>query len=146
VGYACSGGRRDAEGSLAVSDNTEDLKFDKEHEWVKVDGDVATIGISEYAQDQLGEVVYVDLPSAGDSMTAGETFGEIESVKSVSELYAPVSGEVVEVNDDLDSTPEQVNSDPYGSGWMIKVRLSDPSQVDALMSTDDYETFVASGV
>ena len=126
-----------------MSENLEDLKFDKEHEWLRVEGDVATIGISDYAQDQLGEVVYLDLPSAGDSVIAGETFGEIESVKSVSELYSPVSGEVVEVNEDIDGAPESVNSDPYGSGWMIKVRLADPSQLDSLMSAEEYESFVA---
>ncbi|MDO8963800.1 MAG: glycine cleavage system protein GcvH [Coriobacteriia bacterium] len=120
-----------------------DLKYDKEHEWVRVEGDTAVIGISHFAQDQLGEVVYVDLPSVGDELTAGETFGEIESVKSVSELYSPVTGEIVEVNDDLDNAPETVNSDPYGEGWMVKIKLADPSQVDAMMSSDEYESFVA---
>jgi glycine cleavage system H protein len=123
--------------------NPSDLKYAKEHEWVRVDGDVATIGISDFAQDQLGEVVYVDLPSEGDEVTAGDTFGEIESVKSVSELYAPVSGEVVKVNEALDDAPETVNEEPYGTGWMIQVRLSDPSQVDALMDADAYEAFTA---
>lgn len=126
-----------------MSENPEDLRFDKEHEWLRVEGDVATVGISEYAQDQLGEVVYLDLPSVGDSLIAGETFGEIESVKSVSELYSPVSGEVVEVNEDIDGAPETVNSDPYGAGWMVKVRLADPSQLDSLMSAEEYESFVA---
>ncbi len=126
-----------------MSENLEDLKFDKEHEWLRVEGDIATVGISDYAQDQLGEVVYLDLPSAGDSLIAGETFGEIESVKSVSELYSPVSGEVVEVNEDIDGAPENVNSDPYGAGWMVKVRLADPSQLDSLMSAEEYESFVA---
>lgn len=121
-----------------------DLKYDREHEWVRVEGDVAVIGISDFAQDQLGEVVYVDLPSAGDELVAGETFGEIESVKSVSELFSPVSGEVVEVNEDLDGAPETINSEPYGAGWMVKVRMGDPSQVDALMSSDEYEAFVGS--
>ena len=126
-----------------MSENLEDLKFDKEHEWLRVEGDIATVGISDYAQDQLGEVVYLDLPSVGDSLIAGETFGEIESVKSVSELYSPVSGEVVEVNEDIDGAPENVNSDPYGAGWMVKVRLADPSQLDSLMSAEEYESFVA---
>jgi len=120
-----------------------DLKYDKEHEWVRVEGDAAVIGISDFAQDQLGEVVYVDLPSAGDELIAGETFGEIESVKSVSELYAPVTGTILEVNGDLDGAPETINSDAYGAGWMIKVSLADPSQLDALMSSEDYEAFVA---
>ena len=123
--------------------NPADLRYDKEHEWVRVEGDVAVIGISEFAQDQLGEVVYVDLPDAGDELVAGDTFGEIESVKSVSELFAPVSGTVVEVNDELDSASEVINSDPYGAGWMVKIKLSDASQLDALMSAGEYEAFVA---
>lgn len=122
-----------------------DRVYSKEHEWVVVDGGIATIGISDFAQDQLGEVVYVDLPSVGDSLSAGETFGEIESVKSVSELYAPVSGEIVEVNDGLGDTPETVNSDPHGDGWMIKVSLADAAEADALMSAEEYDDFVAQG-
>jgi glycine cleavage system H protein len=120
-----------------------DLKYDKEHEWVRVEGDSAYIGISDFAQDQLGEVVYVDLPSVGDELVAGETFGEIESVKSVSELYAPITGEVLEVNGDLDTASETINADPYGAGWMIKVSIADASQIDDLMSAEDYESFVA---
>lgn len=119
-----------------------DLKYHKEHEWVRVDGDVAVIGISDFAQDQLGEVVYVDLPSAGDDVTADETFGEIESVKSVSELYSPLSGEILEVNDALGDAPETVNADAYGDGWMIKVKMSDSSELDALMSSAEYESFI----
>lgn len=122
-----------------------DRVYSEEHEWVVVDGDIATVGISHFAQDQLGEVVYVDLPSAGDTLVAGETFGEIESVKSVSELYAPVSGEIVEVNDALGDSPETVNASPHGDGWMVKIRLADPAQVDALMSAEDYDEFVAQG-
>jgi glycine cleavage system H protein len=120
-----------------------DLKYDREHEWVRVEGEIAVIGISHFAQDQLGEVVYVDLPSAGDEFAAGETFGEIESVKSVSELYSPVSGEVVEVNDDLDAAPETINTDPYGAGWMIKVKMADASQIESMMAADEYESFIA---
>lgn len=123
--------------------NPADLRYDKEHEWVRVEGDTATIGISEFAQDQLGEVVYVDLPAVGDELAAGETFGEIESVKSVSELFAPVSGTVLEVNDELGTSPEAINSDPYGAGWMVKIALSDAGQLDSLMSVGDYESFVA---
>ena len=119
-----------------------DLKYDKEHEWVRVDGDVAVIGISHFAQDQLGEVVYVDLPAEGDTMVAGETFGEIESVKSVSELYSPLNGEIVKVNDALADAPETVNEDPYGEGWMIQVRLADAAQLDGLLSAEEYEAFV----
>ena len=121
-----------------------DRVYSNEHEWVIVDGDTATIGISSFAQDQLGEVVYVDLPSAGDPVSAGDTFGEIESVKSVSELFAPVSGEVVNVNDALDAAPETVNEDPYGTGWMIEVKMSDPSEMSGLMSADDYQAFLES--
>lgn len=120
-----------------------DLKYDREHEWVKVDGDVAIMGISHFAQDQLGEVVYVDLPSVGDSVNAGESFGEIESVKSVSELFSPVTGEVVEVNDALGDAPETVNEDPYGEGWMIKVSMADTAELDELMGADEYEAFIA---
>ena len=123
-----------------------DLKYDKEHEWVRFegDGDVAAIGITDFAQDQLGEVVYVDLPAVGDEVVAGEAFGEIESVKSVSELYSPVSGSIVEVNDALDGKPETVNEDAYGDGWMVKVKMSDASEVDAMMSAADYESFLSS--
>ncbi len=122
-----------------------DRVYSKEHEWVVVDGDVATVGISHFAQDQLGEVVYIDLPSSGDTVTAGDTFGEIESVKSVSELFAPVSGEIVEVNSGLGDAPETVNADPHGEGWMIKVKLDDASQLDALMDAAAYDTFVTEG-
>jgi len=120
-----------------------DLKYDREHEWVRMDGNVATIGISDFAQDQLGEVVYVDLPSAGDTVSTGESFGEVESVKSVSELFSPVSGEIVDVNSALDDAPEAVNEDCYGDGWMIKVKVESLSEVDALMDADDYEAFLA---
>jgi glycine cleavage system H protein len=106
-------------------------------------GDIATIGISDFAQDQLGEVVYVDLPSVGDTVAAGDSFGEIESVKSVSELFSPVSGEIVEVNGALDGAPETVNEDAYGAGWIIKVKLTDPAQVDGLMDATAYEAYLA---
>jgi glycine cleavage system H protein len=119
-----------------------DRVYSKEHEWVVVDGDVATIGITDFAQDQLGEVVYVDMPSAGDTLGAGDSFGEIESVKSVSELFSPVSGEIVEVNDSLGDSPETVNSDPHGDGWMIKVRINDESELSALLSAEDYDAFI----
>lgn len=122
-----------------------DRVYSKEHEWVVVDGDVATIGISDFAQDQLGEVVYVDMPSEGDTLNAGESFGEIESVKSVSELFAPVSGEIIAVNSALGDSPETVNADPHGEGWMIKVRVEDESELDALLSAEDYDTFITEG-
>jgi len=120
-----------------------DLKYDREHEWVRVDGDVAIIGISEFAQDQLGEVVYVDLPAVGDEIIAGESFGEVESVKSVSELFSPLSGDIVEVNEALGDAPETVNEDCYGDGWMVKLKMADPAQTDDLMSADEYEAFIA---
>jgi glycine cleavage system H protein len=120
-----------------------DLKYDKEHEWVRVEGDVAVIGISHFAQHQLGEVVYVDLPSEGESVNAGEAFGEIESVKSVSELYSPADGEIVKVNSALSDSPETVNEDPYGGGWMIQVKLADAAQLDGLLSAEEYEAFVS---
>jgi glycine cleavage system H protein len=122
-----------------------DRVYSKEHEWVLVDGDVATIGISQFAQDQLGEVVYVDLPAVGDTLNAGDSFGEIESVKSVSELFAPVTGEIVEVNSSLDDSPETVNSDPHGAGWMIKVRVDEGGDASGLLSAEEYDAFITEG-
>jgi glycine cleavage system H protein len=122
-----------------------DRKYSKEHEWVVVDGDVATIGITSFAQDQLGEVVYVDLPSVGDTLASGDSFGEIESVKSVSELFAPITGEIVEINDSLGDAPETVNSDPHGDGWMIKLNVEDQGELDALLSAEEYDAFITEG-
>ena len=122
-----------------------DRVYSKEHEWVLVDGDIATIGISDFAQDQLGEVVYVDLPAEGDALSAGDSFGEIESVKSVSELFAPVSGEIVEINSALGDSPETVNSDPHGAGWMIKVRVESDADLSALLSAEEYDAFIIEG-
>ena len=119
-----------------------DRKYSKEHEWVLVEDGVATVGISDFAQDQLGEVVYVDLPASGDTLAVGDSFGEIESVKSVSELFAPVSGEIVEVNSALGDTPETVNAEPHGAGWMVKVRLDDDSELEALLSAEEYDAFI----
>ena len=119
-----------------------DRKYRKSHEWVLVDGDVGTIGISSHAQSELGDIVFVELPETGIELAAGDEFGTIESVKAVSELYAPVSGEVVEVNDALGDQPELVNSDPLGDGWMIKIKLSDASQLDELMGEGDYDSYV----
>lgn len=116
-----------------------ELRYSKEHEWVKVDGNEAIIGITEHAQDQLGDVVYVELPSAGQQVEQFKTFGVVESVKAASDLYAPVSGEVVAVNDDLSKTPEKVNEDPYGAGWMIRVRLTNPSELEQLLDAEGYE-------
>jgi glycine cleavage system H protein len=119
-----------------------DRKYTKEHEWVRADGDVGTVGITDYAQDQLGDIVFVEVPASGTKLTALQKFGEIESVKAVSELFSPVSGEVVERNEALTDNPQWVNDDPYGDGWMIRVRLSSPAELDALMSADEYESFL----
>jgi glycine cleavage system H protein len=116
-----------------------DLKYTKTHEWVRVDGDVATIGITDYAQGELGDIVYVDLPTPGRVINAGDSFGSVESVKTVSDAYTPVSGEVVEVNDSLGAQSELLNSDPYGKGWMVKIRLSDPSQAGSLLDPQAYQ-------
>jgi glycine cleavage system H protein len=121
----------------------DDRKYSKEHEWLLAEGDTATIGITDYAQDQLGDIVYVDLPEAGATVTQFEKMGEIESVKAVSDLYTPASGEVVEVNQLAIEKPELVNSDPYGQGWLIRIRLSDPSEIGKLMSAADYDAFTA---
>jgi glycine cleavage system H protein len=116
----------------------EDVKYTDDHEWAKMDGDVATMGISDYAQDQLGDIVFVELPETGSSFDKGEEFGSVESVKAVSELYMPLSGEIVEINPDLEDAPEQVNSDPYGSGWMLKIKIADMAEFEALMDKDAY--------
>jgi len=120
-----------------------DLRYTTSHEWVRVDGNVATVGISHHAQDALGDVVYVDLPELGDDVTAKEAAGEIESVKAVSDIYAPVSGEVVEVNETLEDAPETVNSDPYGEGWLYKVNLTNPGAVAGLLDAAGYGALLA---
>jgi len=118
-----------------------DLLFTKEHEWLRIDGNVGTVGISDHAQRELGEIVYVELPKPGTRYDSGDTFGSVESVKAVSELFLPVAGEVVEINDDLGSAPEKINEDPYGTGWMIRIRLTAPSQTADLMSAEEYDKF-----
>jgi glycine cleavage system H protein len=120
-----------------------DLRYTKEHEWVRVEGDVATIGITQHAADQLGDIVFVELPAAGRALEQFAPFGVVESVKAVSDLFAPVAGEVVEANGALASAPEVVNSDPYGAGWMLRVRLADAAQADALLDPAAYEALVA---
>jgi glycine cleavage system H protein len=120
-----------------------DLRYTTDHEWVRVDGDTATIGITDFAAKQLGDVVFVDLPEAGTAVTQFATFGVVESVKAVSDLYAPVSGEVAETNGGLAGQPELVNSDPYGAGWMIRVRVTDLAQVDGLLEPAAYERLIA---
>jgi len=115
------------------------MKFSKDHEWVKIDGDNVTIGVSDYAQSELGDIVFVDIESDLEEITTGETFGSIEAVKTVSDLYAPISGKVVEVNPALEDEPELVNTDPYGEGWLLKIECSDLAQLDSLLSTEDYK-------
>lgn len=119
----------------------EDLHYSKDHEWVRVEGDVALVGITDYAQNSLGDVVYVELPKVGEEFAANESFGSVESVKAVSEVFSPVSGKVAEVNEALNDEPEKVNVDPYGEGWMIKVRMSNPGEVDSLLTAAEYEDF-----
>jgi glycine cleavage system H protein len=119
----------------------EDNRYAKSHEYVHLEGGVATIGITDYAQKELGDVVFVELPQIGSQLEAGDELGSIESVKAVSELFTPMSGEVVEVNEALAEKPELVNTDPYGDGWMIRVRLSDPSELDDLMNAEEYEEY-----
>ncbi|MEZ4720051.1 MAG: glycine cleavage system protein GcvH [Caldilineaceae bacterium] len=119
----------------------ENLRYSKEDEWVKLDGDVATIGITDYAQDSLSDIVYLELPAAGASFGAGDIFGVVESVKAASDLFAPVSGEVIEVNGALTDTPEVVNEDPYDAAWMIEVKLADPGEVDDLMDAAAYAAY-----
>jgi len=120
----------------------EELKYTEEHEWVLVEDDVATVGISDFAQDQLGDIVFVELPEVGDNLEVGKAFGVVESVKAVSDVYAPVSGEVVEINEDLPDAPEAVNNSPYEDGWMIKIKLSDAAQLESLMDVTAYHSFV----
>jgi glycine cleavage system H protein len=118
------------------------LRYTREHEWVLIEGNQATVGITDYAQHELGEVVYVELPKVGDSVTKDEPFGVVESVKAASDVYAPVSGEVTESNDDLVSSPELINDDPYGDAWLIRVEMSDSSEVEHLMTAQDYKDYV----
>ncbi len=120
----------------------EDLFYSEEHEWVRVEDDVAIIGITDFAQDQLGDIVYVDLPAEGDSVEAGSVVGELESTKSVSDVFVPVSGEVIARNDALEATPEVINSDPYGEGWLLKVRVTDEDPTAALLSSEAYSALV----
>jgi glycine cleavage system H protein len=125
-----------------MANTPEDLNYTKDHEWVRVKGSEATVGITDHAQNQLGDVVYVELPKAGDKFEASEPFGSVESVKAVSEIYMPVSGSVIEVNESLNDAPEQVNEDPYGDGWMIRIKIDNPAQVDALLTSIEYEDYI----
>lgn len=120
----------------------ENLKYTKDHEWIRLEGDVAFIGITDFAQSELGEIVFVDVTTVGDELEAEETFGSIEAVKTVSDLFLPVTGEVLEANETLEDTPELVNSDPYGEGWIVKVKVANPADVDALLSAADYKALI----
>jgi glycine cleavage system H protein len=122
-----------------------DLRYTKDHEWVRVDGDEATIGITAYAADQLGDIVFVELPDVGRTVEQFSTFGVVESVKAVSDLFAPIAGEVTAANEDLASTPETVNSDPYGAGWMLRVRVADVAQLDELLDSEAYDALTKEG-
>jgi glycine cleavage system H protein len=119
----------------------DDRLYTKEHEWLKLDGDAGTVGITDHAQQELGDVVYVEVPKVGDKFTAGQTFGSVESVKAVSELFTPASGEVVEINESLGAAPETINKDPYGQGWMIRIRLGNKSETANLMSAKQYDEY-----
>ncbi len=119
-----------------------DLKYTKDHEWVKLEGDVATIGVTDFAQGELGDVVFVEIETEGETLDAEDTFGTVEAVKTVSDLYMPVAGEVVEINTGLEDAPENVNNDPYGDGWMIKIRVNDTADVAALMDVDAYKAAI----
>ena len=118
------------------------LKYSNDHEWVKVEGNIATIGITDFAQGQLGDIVFVDIQTEGETLASGEVFGAIEAVKTVADALMPVSGKIVEVNPNLENAPESVNTDPYGEGWMIKVEFSDPSEIDALLDADAYKAIL----
>ena len=118
------------------------LKYTKDHEWVQIDGDIATVGITDFAQGELGDIVYVEVETLDETLEAEEVFGTVETVKTVSDLFLPLSGEIIEFNSSLESEPEKVNSDPYGDGWMIKIKCSDLSQIDNLMSADDYKNLI----
>lgn len=119
----------------------DDLHYSKDHEWVRVDGNIAIVGITDYAQDSLGDVVYVELPKVSDDFAANESFGSVESVKAVSEVFSPVSGAIAAINESLSDEPEKVNTDPYGEGWMIRMQMSNPGEVDSLLTAAEYEDF-----
>jgi glycine cleavage system H protein len=119
-----------------------DLKYTKDHEWIRVEGDIATVGITDFAQGELGEIVFIEIETEGDTLSAHEVFGTVEAVKTVSDLFMPMGGEVVEANSGLNNAPETVNNDPYGGGWLIKVKLSNPAEVDSLLSAEQYRELV----
>ena len=118
------------------------LKYTKDHEWVSIDGEIATVGITDFAQKELGDIVYVEVETLDQTLTKDEVFGTVEAVKTVSDLFLPLSGEIIEFNDDLESNPDTVNGDPYGKGWMVKVRFSDASEMEDLLSSEDYKALI----
>jgi len=128
---------------VAEASYPDDLKYHEEHDWVRIDGDQATFGVTWYAQDALGEVVFFDPPEVGASVSKDASYAEVESVKAVSDVFAPLSGEIIEVNSALADSPEKINEDPYGEGWLVKVRLSDPSEVDALLDVGPYKELLS---
>jgi glycine cleavage system H protein len=121
----------------------ENLRYTKEHEWIKVENDSAIVGISDYAQNELGDIVFVELPKTGDAVESMKPFGSIEAVKSVSDIFAPVSGVIIEVNQELESSPQLINQDPYGKGWIVKLKISNPQELDQLLSPGDYQSLVS---
>lgn len=128
---------------MAEESYPQDLRYFREHDWARPEGDEATLGITWFAQDALGEIVYAELPEVGESVTAGEPYGQLESVKAVSDVFSPLSGEVVAVNGRLADEPQLVNEDPYGEGWLVRIRMADPAELDALMDADAYRAFLA---
>ena len=120
-----------------------ELKYTKDHEWIKIEGDIATVGITDFAQGELGDIVYVEVETVDETLDAEEVFGTVEAVKTVSDLFLPVSGEIIEFNESLEDEPEKVNKDPYGDGWMIKLKFSDSSEVDNLLSAEDYKALIS---
>jgi glycine cleavage system H protein len=130
---------------MAEASYPDDLRYHEEHDWARIDGDQATFGVTWYAQDALGEVVFFDPPAVGASVTKDQSYAEVESVKAVSDVFAPLSGEIVEVNEELADSPERINADPYGDGWMIKVRMTDPSEADKLMDAAAYREMLGTG-
>ncbi|WP_298062561.1 glycine cleavage system protein GcvH [uncultured Rikenella sp.] len=125
-----------------MSNIPSNLKYSKDHEWIRVEGEEAFVGITDFAQDQLGDIVFVDITTEGETLAQGDVFGTIEAVKTVSDAFMPVAGEVLEINGALENAPETVNKDPYGEGWMIKIRMTDPGQIDGLLSADEYAAHI----
>ncbi len=120
----------------------QELKYTKDHEWVRIEGDIATVGVTDFAQGELGDIVYVEVETVGETLEKEEVFGTVEAVKTVSDLFSPLSGEIIEFNESLEDTPEKVNSDPYGDGWMVKIRISDQDQLADLLSASDYKEII----